>query len=361
MPETLACRPADTSWNSALIMRRNWRLPGMFRGAIRKALSGLAPSDLVAPAAVAVLGVITLWACLFWGFSYDGSLINCDFFVICELYLVGAVIRSSFDIPQIGVSVQALCMIFSLTILAFFASAALAKGQVPYVDDTLAAIDRGLFGGFDWQATNSALAACPKVMVLLSYAYNSLGWQPILLLLAMGFRRSNAETTRFVASWSLGLLACVLPFHWLPARGAYLHYGIPDGAVPGLLVHLPWEYPVTLEQVRSGLNHTFGQQVFVGLVTVPSFHACAAVLLGWSFRTVPGLRWPLGLLNILMFVSAVPVGGHYLTDIVAGSVVAVGAMWLARRLEAMPFPVGARGDALPRDSAAIAPPCILPA
>jgi membrane-associated phospholipid phosphatase len=69
-----------------------------------------------------------------------------------------------------------------------------------------------------------------------------------------------------------------------------------------------------------------------GLVTVPSFHACAATLLAWGFHRTPMLRWPLLGLNGLMLLSAIPIGGHYVTDVAAGFLVAVGAITISGKL-----------------------------
>ena len=305
---------------------------------LSRAPARVAPIALVAPATVAILALIVVWACRFGSFDYDGSQLDSCFSIITEFYLGGTVVRLTHLRSRVGESVQAFCMFLAMSILTLGVSAVLARGQVAYIDDTLAAIDRALFRGFDWSATNAALSAHPQAMTLLSYAYVSLNWQPFLLFLAACFRWSNADSKGVVASWALAILACVLPFHWLPAQGAYIHYGILPAAVPGRLVTLPWEYPATLEAVRSGMLHTFGRDVFVGLITIPSFHACAAVLLGWGFSKVPLLRWPMGLLNVLMFVSAMPIGGHYLIDLVAGLLVAVGSIGLVGRLAAMPPP-----------------------
>ena len=317
---------------------------------------------LIAPTTIAVLLFIVVSACLFGGFDYDASRMNIAFFTLAKVYLVATAIRRVIRRMRVGESLQAFCLFTAMSILTLFADAAMGKGQVAYIDDTLEAVDRALFWGFDWPAANAALSAHPQVITLLSYAYSSLGWQPLLLFAVMGWKRSNTDITGFMASWSLALLACALPFHWLPARGAYVHYGIPPSAVPGLLVRLPWEYPVTLEGVRSGMLHTFGQQMFFGLVTAPSFHACAAVLFGWAFHKVPVLRWPLGLLNGLMLVSAVPCGGHYLIDVAAGVAIAIGAIWLSGRIDGwFGGSVRSRTAASPSDNAAIAPPRAQPA
>jgi membrane-associated phospholipid phosphatase len=69
--------------------------------------------------------------------------------------------------------------------------------------------------------------------------------------------------------------------------------------------------------------------VLNGVVTFPSFHAAAAILLGWGFWALRWIRWPAVALNIAMFLAAVPIGGHYVADILAGAAAAVLAIKVA--------------------------------
>jgi membrane-associated phospholipid phosphatase len=67
-----------------------------------------------------------------------------------------------------------------------------------------------------------------------------------------------------------------------------------------------------------------------GIVTFPSFHAAAAVLLAWAASGIPFLRYPMIALNFLMLISAIPIGGHYAIDVIAGSLVAAVSIVAAR-------------------------------
>ena len=58
----------------------------------------------------------------------------------------------------------------------------------------------------------------------------------------------------------------------------------------------------------------------------------AAVILAWAAWPMRAIRWPAILLNGAMLVSAVPIGGHYLIDIVAGCVVAAIGISIARKI-----------------------------
>ena len=59
-----------------------------------------------------------------------------------------------------------------------------------------------------------------------------------------------------------------------------------------------------------------------GVVTFPSFHAVMACMIGSAFQ---GFRWMSALVWIwssVMVFSAIPIGGHYAIDLVAGA-----ALW----------------------------------
>jgi membrane-associated phospholipid phosphatase len=58
------------------------------------------------------------------------------------------------------------------------------------------------------------------------------------------------------------------------------------------------------------------------------------VIFGYSFWTLRGLRW-VGLVVNALLIAGTPInGGHYFVDVFAGAVVAVVAIWGARRATA---------------------------
>lgn len=90
---------------------------------------------------------------------------------------------------------------------------------------------------------------------------------------------------------------------------------------------------VTKWRQRHSEDHASCERPLLPHVTFPSFHAGAAPLLGWGFWPVARLRWPLVTLNVVMAASAIPIGGHYVVDIIAGVMVAAAGIAVARMLE----------------------------
>ena len=121
-------------------------------------------------------------------------------------------------------------------------------------------------------------------------------------------------------------------FPTLPAQGGFLHFGIALTDVPGVLVHAAWLQRKLLEPVRHGTLRLITVGTFEGIISFPSFHAAAAVLLGWSYSRLGRIGWLFVALNFAMFLSAIPIGGHYLVDVAAGGLLAVLSLVLASRL-----------------------------
>ncbi len=213
-----------------------------------------------------------------------------------------------------------------ISLLAGIASAAVAVGHAPYVDGWLEVTDHRLAPWYDWPAVARGLSDYPRLASLLGHVYVSLDWQPFLLFGACGIGLIRIDRLdRIVAAWGVALATTIAPFHWLPAKGAYIHYGIQRADLPGMRLDLPWRYPVSLAELRAA-HPLIDLESINGIITVPSFHACAAILFAWAFAHSRLLRWPMIVLNAGMVTSAVTMGGHYLTDIATGTIVALSAI-----------------------------------
>jgi membrane-associated phospholipid phosphatase len=82
--------------------------------------------------------------------------------------------------------------------------------------------------------------------------------------------------------------------------------------------------------LRSGELRTINWQSVKGIVAFPSFHVVWAILLMLAMPS-----YPLVLLNLLVIVSTVTTGGHYLIDLVGGALIcAIVVPIINRRLAA---------------------------
>ena len=125
-------------------------------------------------------------------------------------------------------------------------------------------------------------------------------------------------------------LPCDLP---LRAGAWILAPRIDAAAAQSVQVPAAWRHAEILLPARSGALRELGWEHINGIITFPSFHVAAAVLLGWGFLcTLSVVRWPALALNALMLISTVVIGGHYLIDVYAGLIVAMVAIAATERL-----------------------------
>jgi membrane-associated phospholipid phosphatase len=202
------------------------------------------------------------------------------------------------------------------------ASAVLARVSAPYADSLFIQLDHALFFGFDWKGAVNAIDQYPRLDLCLSYAYNSLSWQPQALTAYFCATGRPEHPWRALSMLAVALVLCIFIFPFCPAVGGYAYFGIPWNAVPNVLVGAAWKYPVLLQELKAGQVDYLGLRTLEGIVAMPSFHASCAVILAWAFWSSLLLRLPFLVLNATMLVSTVPIGGHYIVDVVAGMLTA---------------------------------------
>lgn len=215
-----------------------------------------------------------------------------------------------------------------ITLLTFV----LGTSGRPLVDPALAAIDRAVIPPLDWRAAMLWLSHRDALMAAANWVYESIGWQPMALIAMLGLAGRHDRVWTFLAAWLVTLFVTCALFTLFPGVGAYAYFGLAAADVPAMRDPTPWHQAALLVELRAGTLHHIGFVDLDGIVTFPSFHAAAAVILAWAAWSMRGIRWPAILLNGAMLVSAVPIGGHYLIDIVAGCVVAAIGISIARRI-----------------------------
>ena len=83
--------------------------------------------------------------------------------------------------------------------------------------------------------------------------------------------------------------------------------------------------------LRTDPQHVLDLNNLPGLVTFPSFHTAMGIIAIYCSRGTPWLFWPSLIINILMISSTPLFGSHYLIDVIAGAVVALGTILFIRR------------------------------
>lgn len=211
--------------------------------------------------------------------------------------------------------------------------AVLTASNFSLVDGMLSAADKKL--GFDWLWIHEFFRTSFFTSRLLISAYSALNWMPQVLIVCLCMGRDEQIVFRFLTAWILSLLITALLYPFFPAIAAFRFYGLTPDMMPGPTAMASWQLPEIMDGLRSGAHRTLGRADLIGVVTMPSFHAAGATILLWGFWTFKFIRPISTPIAILMFFSAVPVGGHYVVDVFAGLAVAIMSIVVSGRLMAM--------------------------
>jgi hypothetical protein len=205
---------------------------------------------------------------------------------------------------------QFLVMLAAFVPLTYLA----ALPALPLVDATLARLDWLLFG-FDWDAAAHWVSARPILNLTLVRAYTSFPAQVLGILFVGSLTKPGDRNAEFLWTMCISLVMTCAVFVLTPA----LAHDVPVGP-----------YREVLVMIRSGQWTVFDYGKTEGIVTFPSFHTTAAILLTYAARR---RRWALAIfwpLNVAMIAATPTVGGHYLVDLIAGAAVALGAIAVTR-------------------------------
>jgi membrane-associated phospholipid phosphatase len=204
----------------------------------------------------------------------------------------------------------------------------MATSALPWTDALCVWMDAQL--GISWPHVAFWFRDRPLVSHVMSYAYASLAWQTPLVILALGVARPDLLRV-LTSAWAVTLAVTVIIFPFMPSLGGYLYYDMPHAMFPDILQAPAWRFMEAMGPARDGSLRILEESSLEGLINFPSFHAAAAVIYAWALWQVPYVRYPALVLNVLMFISSVPCGGHYIVDVIAGAAIAVSAIWFANR------------------------------
>jgi membrane-associated phospholipid phosphatase len=217
---------------------------------------------------------------------------------------------------------EALALVIATALVVPALSSISASMALPLQDDVLAAIDRWM--GIDWTALAFWYRDHPVVTHILFDAYASIAWQPALLIFLLAFLDPE-RLRRLMTASAITLAVTVVVFFLVPALGPYHYFKLAHAEFPDVTNSAPWTVPPLIEALRAG-SHKI---VFDGLVTFPSYHAATSIMFAFGWAGVPLVGVPLIALNMVMLVSTVPIGSHYVIDVIAGIAVAYASLRLA--------------------------------
>lgn len=196
----------------------------------------------------------------------------------------------------------------------------------PLWDAAFLAWDQAL--GFDWRFWLTFLDGHPKLNLLLVLAYHSMWPQLTLILVTLVAVRDFRRLDVLLLAFGFAAIVTVVIAAYMPALSPLAYLQITADDHPHIVLGVPREFEMQALALRSGTMRIIELGNAQGLVTFPSFHTAAAVLLLLGFRSVPYVRWLSLVVNGLMLIAIPIEGSHYLVDVIAGTAVA-GAAWAA--------------------------------
>lgn len=274
--------------------------------------------------ALAAVAVATVAALILLGFTVD--LTPLGYSIWAAWLWIGGVLVKRVGHHKLGTAVEAIGFLFVADVFFLYLIPALTALALPDADPLLIKADAAL--RFDWRTVAGALEPHQRALTYLVAVYRSIVWQPIVVISLLAATNRTARIWSFALGWivTLSIISAIYPL--IPAQGPMTFYHIAQERFPGLLSDGPWGFSPIIHQIRDlGVRH-ITQQMLTGLVSFPSFHVAAAVLLAWA-------AWPIRfagsvflLLNLVMAAASIICGPHYLVDVLSGLAVAVVAIGL---------------------------------
>jgi membrane-associated phospholipid phosphatase len=206
----------------------------------------------------------------------------------------------------------------------------ITSADLPLQDVLLARVDRDL--GLNWPYFLETANSSPFFAEMLVRVYQTIGPVTELAIVWLALNRRGERLAEFIAILSLSTVGLCLGMWLVPAAGAFAYYG-PAPQLFGNFSALGemWSFFHAFTMLRDGSLSVIDLSALQGVVSFPSFHTVLGVMTIYALRDTRWLMIPVLLLNGVMIVSTLPVGGHHLADVLAGAGLTFGAILLVRR------------------------------
>jgi membrane-associated phospholipid phosphatase len=203
----------------------------------------------------------------------------------------------------------------------------------PLRDAEFAAMDKAM--GFDWMGHVLWVSNHPFIGHCLRLAYHSCMIQLAVVVVTLSLLKRFDHLREFLWLFVLTAIAVTAIATVFPAEGAFAFHKPPASMQIGNDPLAGIYHLADIRALRAGrLNWVTLDQVS-GLVTLPSFHVIFAILLAWATRSLRYVFIPAVVLNVIVSISAIAIGGHYAIDVVTGALMAFAAMYLYQKAPAL--------------------------
>ena len=283
--------------------RINWLRMDLTRSLAAQHLKLRAYSPDVLPIAlVASMGIVgALWNS-HAGLTWQTPIAVAGVIVIPSVFLVMSVIFSTVYLNRTFAEVTLYFALWAVfPIFGIQLSYLAATLDFPLQDTLFTKADVAI--GFDWRTWASLAWRYPIFIKVLIWSYQSNLYQPLGLVMIFSIFGPHGRNREFLSAMAIASIATIVIAGLLPTFGPNETYGIPSG----------WH--TVLTELRAGAP---GPLPYTGIVSFPSYHASMAVILTAATRSNRFVFVASSIVNGLMLIATVPIGYHYLVDLIAG-------------------------------------------
>ncbi len=191
----------------------------------------------------------------------------------------------------------------------------------PLQDSTFAVIDKAI--GFDWLATIAVVNDWPVALDVLKSGYHYTIAAVIYALVFLNVIKRADRVAEFFWAMMLTCIAANVLSAILPAAGAYVWHAPSFDVRSAISADSGLWHMKHFEALRDGSFRVFDLASTEGLVTFPSYHTAMALLIPLAMRgygPITALAWAFA---AIVVASTVPIGGHYLIDVIVGAILAL--------------------------------------
>jgi membrane-associated phospholipid phosphatase len=200
----------------------------------------------------------------------------------------------------------------------------------PLRDALLARLDADL--GFHWLAFLGAVNDHPALARLLEWAYASTAPLTEGAIVWLAVRGRGERLSEFMALLCLVSLGLAIGMVLVPAAGAFVYFAPAQDLFDNFTAKGEmWPFLDAFNALRDGSLTRFDLSSVQGVVSFPSFHTMLGILVTYALRDTRLLFVAVAAINAVMIVSTLPVGGHYLADVIAGAAICAVAIHAMRR------------------------------
>jgi membrane-associated phospholipid phosphatase len=194
--------------------------------------------------------------------------------------------------------------------------------RMPLQDSALAAADRVL--GIDTPGLALAFASYPQLSEILAKFYDTTVPAVFLSAIFLSLSGKAQRVWELVLGYCAGLFICCMVSVFWPATANFVYAGLTPNELVGLPSGSGVFHIEAVNYFRNGQNPIVDGGKFAGVVTFPSFHTIMALIVARGLRGHRGLGLLAWLWAALVIIATIPIGGHYVIDLIAGT-----ALWIS--------------------------------